>query len=242
MVPKFGLRLLNFRSFVTVKPSQTSYSCAHQRCSAFKCGDSRLHATEESNSISDAYISGNRFNPRSLLSARMFVAACARAGERLEGVNRNHPTDDRVLSVFEMLLLSQRRISWRRSRPLSAGAFHESQMEAFLSHLPGSGSLFFFFFYHLGWNISEFAHKWETERIPACLSHIVFYICLAEGIFFSPLQIDAYSMSQTFCARAEGSSQSGTFLLKLHTWEHPSFRDKVVQVFARSQTRRLCVW
>lgn len=61
IVPKFGLRLLNFGSFVTVKPSQTSYSCVRQRRFAFKCGDSRLHATEESNSISDAYVSGKSF-------------------------------------------------------------------------------------------------------------------------------------------------------------------------------------
>lgn len=37
-VPKFALRLLNDRSFVAVKPNQTSYSCARQRCFAFKCG------------------------------------------------------------------------------------------------------------------------------------------------------------------------------------------------------------
>lgn len=30
-VPKFGLRLLHFGSFVAVKPSQTSHSCARQK-------------------------------------------------------------------------------------------------------------------------------------------------------------------------------------------------------------------
>lgn len=53
-------------------------------------------------------------------------------------------------------------------------------------------------FDHLGWNISKFAHKWETQRIPVRLSHVFFKII----IIFVSLRVNFFSkLKHTQCPR-----------------------------------------
>lgn len=140
-----------------------------------------------------------------------------------------------VVSIQEALL-SQQCISCWRSRLLSAGAFCERQMEVFLSHLTGLGS----FIDHLGWkcwNISVFAHKWETERIPACVSRASFKVCLIEGktFYFFFLNRCALDVPDVPLAVLKIPSTS---LSRSTTWVHPSFQAKIWQL----ECAFTCVW
>lgn len=116
----------------------------------------------------------------------MLVCLAPVSQRALEGVKGNHPIADPVLSVFKTLRFYLNNSSHRGRATLRLCLFRRAREPGFfLSQLPCVDS-FFFFFVHLGWNISKFAHKWETERIPSCLSHILFCICHTEGIFFPP--------------------------------------------------------
>lgn len=100
------------------------------------------------------------------------------------------------ITTMHLILVKQAALSWR------------------LLQEPDGSLLITPFFDHLGWNINKFAHKWETESIPVCKSHVFFYVCLSHYGTFSP------KLMGTQCPRISAVKLKVPHTVPFHSQDH----------------------